>query len=221
MPWQNAGMTEALGAALAVALSPFAVIPAVLLLFTPRPAAASSAFAAGWAAGVALVTGLAVLLADLLTLPDAPPRWATVTRIVLGAALVAFGLLRFRGRSVGGEPPGWLSGLESAGPASALRFGFVASAPNPKVALLAVAGGFSIGADTSGGWSEVLAVLGFTVVAASTALLPVAAYLLLGQRVLVPLGRVKDWLTRHIDTAIAVVAFIIGLLLLQKGLSAW
>jgi threonine/homoserine/homoserine lactone efflux protein len=214
-------MTEALAAALGIALSPFAVIPAVLLLFTPRPAAASSGFAAGWAAGIALVTGLAVLLGDLLTLPDAPPRWATVTRIVLGAVLVGFGLARFRRRPGGSEPPGWLTSLESASPASTLRFGFVASAPNPKVALLALAGGLSIGTSTTGGWREVLAVLGFAAVAASSSMLPVAAYLLLGERALVPLGRVKDWLTRHIDAALAVVAIVIGLLLLQKGFSSW
>ncbi len=40
--------------ALGVALSPFPVVPAVLLLSTPRAKATAGAFLAGWAAGILL-----------------------------------------------------------------------------------------------------------------------------------------------------------------------
>ena len=51
-------MLVALPMAVAIALSPFAIIPAIVLLLTPRPREAAGAFLAGWVLGVALVAGL-------------------------------------------------------------------------------------------------------------------------------------------------------------------
>jgi threonine/homoserine/homoserine lactone efflux protein len=213
-------VTEALLAAVGIALSPFAVIPAVLLLFTRRPGATSGGFAAGWACGVALVTTAAVLLADLLTLPDAPPRWATWARIVLGGLLIVYGLGKVLRASAAAEPPGWMRSLDQSTPRSASRLGLLASGANPKVALLAVAGGFSLGGDLQGPAAEVTAVLGFTLLAASTALAPALGLLLLGDRILRPLGAAKDRLTARADVIVAVVLVVIGAALLWKGVGA-
>jgi hypothetical protein len=213
-------MAEALLVAVGVAASPFAVIPAVLLLFAPRSTACSAAFAAGWACGVGAVTALAVLLADVITLPEAPPTWASWTRVGLGAALVVTGLLKLRGGPDETGPPSWLRSLEGATPATAGRFGLLASARNPKVALLATAGGFAIGSGLQGPAREVLATLAFTLVASSTAVAPALLHAVLGERALRPLGRVKDWLTAHTDLALAVVLVAIGAALLWKGVGA-
>lgn len=207
-------------AALGIALSPFALIPAVLLLFTARPTACSAGFAAGWSLGVGGVTAAAVLLADLLTLPDTPPQWASWTRVVLGGLLVLVGLGKLLRRSGESEAPGWLRTLEEAAPASATRFGLLASAPNPKVALLAVAGGFSIGGDLSGPAAEVAAVVVFTLLASLAAWTPLLAYAVTGSRALEPLGRVKDRLTAHSDLAVAGVLVLVGVALLWKGLTS-
>jgi hypothetical protein len=210
---------EALVAALGIAVSPFAIIPAILLLFTARPGTTSGAFGGGWYAGIAIVTAVSVLLADLMTLPDAPPRWATYTRVALGLLLVVVGAAKLLRR--GGEPkqPRWLASLETATPRSAARLGFLASAANPKVALLAVAGGFSLGTDLHGRLSELLAVLGFALVAGSTALLPALAFRVVGSSVLGPLGRAKDWLVARVDLVMSVILVVIGLVLLAKGLT--
>ena len=212
-------MGEALVAALGIAVSPFAIVPAILLLFSARPGATSSAFGGGWYAGIAGVTLVAVLVGDLITLPDAAPRWATYTRIGLGALLVVVGLSKFarRGREV--RQPAWISTLETATPRSAARFGLIGSAANPKVALLAVAGGFAVGADLHGALQEVAAVLGFALVAASTALLPAMAFAVRGERVLGPLGVAKDWLVSRIDVVMSVILVVIGAVLLVKGLT--
>ncbi len=214
-------MGEAVVAALGIALSPFAVIPAVLLLFTPRPAATSGSFAGGWYGGIAVVTAAAVLLADLLSLPETPPTWLSWTRIALGLVLVLFGAYKLVKRDDDAPPPSWLTSLESATPASALRFGLVASAPNPKVALLAIAGGFSLGAELTGGAAtEVVAVLLFALLASLTALLPVLAYAVLGEKALGPLGRGKDWLTARIGPIVSVVLVVIGAAVAYKGWSS-
>jgi threonine/homoserine/homoserine lactone efflux protein len=213
-------MGEAVVAALGIAMSPFAVIPAVLLLFTPRPAATSASFGAGWYAGIAVVTTAALLLADLLTLPETPPTWLSWTRVVLGAVLILFGAAKLVKRDDDASPPSWLTSLETAAPASALRFGVVASAPNPKVALLAVAGGFSLGAELSGGATEVAAVLAFALLASSTALLPVLAFAVLGERALHPLEKAKDWLIARIGPIVSVVLVVIGAAVAYKGWSS-
>ena len=54
---------EVLPLALGIAASPFPVVPAILLLFTPRARASSSAFLAGWLVGVGAASGFAGLAA--------------------------------------------------------------------------------------------------------------------------------------------------------------
>jgi hypothetical protein len=44
--------------ALVIAVSPASVVPAILMLHTPRPLAAGWAFAAGWSVSLAVATGL-------------------------------------------------------------------------------------------------------------------------------------------------------------------
>uniref|UniRef100_UPI0024B9476A GAP family protein n=1 Tax=Mycolicibacterium poriferae TaxID=39694 RepID=UPI0024B9476A len=62
--------------ALVVAVSPASVVPAILMLHTPRPLATGSAFATGWALSLSLASGLFVGMSGKL--PDAggpPPHW--------------------------------------------------------------------------------------------------------------------------------------------------
>ena len=96
-------MIASLPVAVAIALSPFALIPAIVLLLTPRPRAAAGAFLAGWALGVGLVTALAVAAADLVDAHGASPAWVDRVRMLLGAALVVLGIVRWRRR--GGPAP--------------------------------------------------------------------------------------------------------------------
>ena len=213
-------MSEGLVAAVGIATSPFAVIPAILLLFTRRPRACAGAFAGGWFVGVAVVTGLAVLLADLLTLPEVTPRWASWARVVFGVLLLVAGAWTFVRRSPDAPPPSWMATLEGSTPRRALRFGLIASAPNPKVTLLALAGGFAVGADATSLTEEVVAVLVFALVATSTALVPLVAYLLRGDRALGTLGRAKDWLTKRSDVVMSAIMVVFGILLVWKGWGA-
>jgi hypothetical protein len=217
----DAAVEEALLATLGIAASPFAVVPAVLLLFAARPGACSAGFAAGWAVGVGGVTLLAVVLADVLSLPDAPPTWVSWARIALGALLLGYGGPQLV-RRPDAEPqvPGWMRSLEEATPGSALRFGLLASGPNPKVALLAVAGGFSLGADEQGWGRELVLVLAFTALATSTALAPVLAHAVAGEAALRVLARVKDWLVAHLDLVMGAVMVVIGVALVWKGVAA-
>jgi threonine/homoserine/homoserine lactone efflux protein len=212
---------EAIIAAVGIAASPFAIIPGILLLFTARPTPTSASFVSGWWLGVASVTAVALVLADILTLPDKPPRWAAVARIVFGGALVVLAMRKYVRRAPDAGPPAWMSTLEQATPRSAFRFGLIATAPNPKVALLAVAGGFALGAQLSGLLSELAGVVGFAVVATLTALLPLVLFLLRGAPAVERLRRSRDWLVPRADVVTSVVLLVLGGWLIWKGLQAF
>ena len=84
----------------------------------------------------------------------------------------------------------------------------------------ALAGGFAVGADATSLTEELIAVLVFALVATSTALVPLVAYLLRGDRALGTLGRAKDWLTKRSDVVMSAIMVVFGILLVWKGWGA-
>lgn len=203
--------------ALGIALSPFPIIPAILLLFTRYPRRSSASFVAGWLIGIAVVTTAGVVLADVADAADETPVWASWARIIVGLVLVWLGLRQWWERAEPKEQPKWMRSLQEATPASALRLGVLLSAANPKVALLAIAGGLTIAADSTDALAEAVDVLVFAVVASITVAAPLLSYLVLGERVRSPLERAKAWLERNHAVAMAVVIIAIGVYLMVKG----
>ena len=59
-------LTELIPLALVVALSPLSIIPAVLVLHTPRPKPTGLAFLVGWVVGLAVLTAIFVEVSSLL-----------------------------------------------------------------------------------------------------------------------------------------------------------
>lgn len=212
--------TEVLPIAIAIALSPFPIIPTVLLLLTPSARANSLSFLAGWAAGIFVATWVFVVLASVIEGFEYPPVWASWTRIVLGLLLVGFGGWQWVRRGNQKESPAWMQSIDSMGPGGAARLGLVLSAANPKVLLLAAVGGLAIGNDYAEFATITLVVFLFTAVAVSTVATPVVGYLVVGERALGPLRSAKNWLEPNSAAVMAVVIAAIGVLLVVKGASA-
>lgn len=206
-------MVSLLAPALGIAASPFGVVPAILLLFTPSPRANPFAFLAGWAAGVAVGFLLAALSADMLAARESGP-WFAPLRLVAGVGLLALAFRQWRRRN-SAETPAWMAGLAAYTPFKSLRLGVLLSLANPKVLLLAAAGGLSL-AGADGLWLPTLA---FALVASLTVAAPLLAYLLAGDRVMAPLQHARDWLVRHNGVIVACVLALIGLKLLLAGLA--
>src|SRR5690606_38036513 len=162
--------------------TPFAIIPAIILLLTPRPRAAAGSFLAAWSLAVAAIAGIAVATADVADSNDAPAAWSGWVRLGLGAALVVLGIRKWLKRSPDAKPPAWLTAIESATPRQAFSVGLMLAAANPKVILLAVAGGGAIGAQPTSVAVEVLHVLLFAAVASATVALPLLAYVIAPSR---------------------------------------
>lgn len=213
-------LTELVPLALVIALSPVSVIPAVLVLHSPRPRPAGLAFMVGWLVGIAALTAIFLTVSGLVggLGHHKPPVWASWLRIVVGSLLLAFGIYRWLTRNRPGHTPGWITGLSKVTPPRAAVTGVVLTVVNPKVLFICAAAGLAIGSAGLDGYHAWLAVAWYVAVAGSTVAAPVLAYAVSGDRLAGPLARLRDWMERQHAVLVAVILIVIGLLVLYKGI---
>jgi sulfite exporter TauE/SafE len=212
-------LTELIPLALVVALSPLSIIPAVLVLNTPRPRPTGLAFLAGWLIGLFALTAIFLEVSSLAGgLRDKPPGWASWARVVIGALLLVFGLYRWFTRKKSGHTPGWMNSMSKMTPIRAVLTAAALTVLNPKVLFICAAAGLAIGSAgfrSPGAWG---AVAWYVLVAGSTAAIPILAYAVAGDRLDEPLARLRDWMERQHATLVAGILIVIGLLVLYKGI---
>ena len=164
---------------------------------------------------------LIAIITPLFDAGDDPSDRRGSIRLAVGALLVvaAIGRWRTRPRPEDDPPtPPFLGAIDGAGTAGVLGIGFALAAFNPKDMLLAAAGGAEIGSAELSGGSTLVALLLFTSVAASTAVVPVGAHLIVGDRLDDRLQRSREWLVRHNPTVMAVVLLALGALFIAEGI---
>lgn len=205
--------------AVAIALTPFAIISAVVLLLTPRPRATAGAFLAGWALGVAMATGVAVAVADLVDAYAAWPRWVPWAKLVLGVALAGVGIARWRSRRQARATPVWLQGVSSTIPRHAFGLGLLVSVANPKVLALAFAGGITLAAASDTLPPALLAALVFTAVSSLGVALPWLSFLVSGGRAVRVLAHMRTWLEANAAALVAVIFIVLGVALAAGGVA--
>ncbi|WP_018602403.1 GAP family protein [Mycobacterium sp. 155] len=213
-------LTELIPLALVVALSPLSIIPAVLVLHTPRPRPTGLAFLGGWLVGLFVLTAVFVEVSSLLGGLDKAPRWASWLRIVLGVALIVFGVYRWLTRAKSEHTPGWLNSMSKLSPVRAAAAGAALTAINPKVLFICAAAGLTIGSAGLGQHRAWPAVIYYAMIASSTVALPILAYAISGDRLDPLLARVKEWMERQHAVLMAGILIVIGLLVLYKGIHA-
>jgi hypothetical protein len=212
-------LTELIPLALVVALSPLSIIPAVLVLHTPRPRPTGLAFLAGWLLGLAALTAIFVEVSSLLGgLGGKPPGWASWLRVVIGAALIVFGIYRWLTRKRSAHMPGWMQSVGKFTPVRAFAAAAALTVANPKVLFICAAAGLAIGTAGLGSAHAWTAVVWYVAVAGSTVAIPILAYAVSGDRLDEPLQRLKDWMERQHATLVAAILVVIGLLVLYKGI---
>lgn len=206
---------------LVISLSPLTVIPAVLVLQAPRPRPSSLAFLGGWLLSLAALTALAVAASGLLGgLDKEPPRWSSWLRVVLGAALIVFGIYRWLNRHRQAESPSWMRSFATITPARAGITGAVLAVVRPDVALICVPAGLGIGTSGLGVVGDWVAAAFFVAIAASSVAIPILAYAAAGSRLDDTLARLKDWMDRNNAALLAVVFVVIGAMVLYHGIHA-
>jgi len=213
-------LTKLIPLGLVIALSPITVIPAVLVLHAPRPRPAGLAFLAGWVLGLVALTAVFVGASDLLGgLQQAPPKWASWLRVVLGSALIALGAYQWLTRHRHTKTPAWLRSFTKLTPVRAGVTGAVLVV-RPEVLILCAAAGLAIGTGglgAAGGW---ICGAVFVVVSASTVAIPILGYVGAGDRLDDTLERLKVWMEENHGAMMAVILVVIGLIVVYHGIHA-
>ena len=168
-------LTELIPLALVISLSPLSIIPAVLVLHSPRPRPAGLSYLLGWLLTIAVLTAIFVEVSGLIGGFHNPPKWASWLRIVVGAALIVFGIVRWLNRHKLAHSPAWMRQITDATPGKAGATGAVLAVVNPKVLFICAAAGLAIGTEGLGSVRTWLALLWFVLVAGSSVALPNAA----------------------------------------------
>lgn len=213
-------LAELIPLALVVALSPLSIIPGILMLHTPRPRPTSLAFLAGWILGIGAITAIFVGASDLADDSGEASRWGPYVRIVIGVALIAFGIYRWVSRNTSPHTPKWLTSMTSIGPARAFLTAIALTVGNLKVFAMCAAAGAAIATAALSRSDAWLAVAIFTALAASSVALPVLAYQVAAERLDGPLTRLKVWMEANHGALVAVILVAIGAVLLYKGIHA-
>jgi sulfite exporter TauE/SafE len=213
-------LTELIPLALVVALSPLSIIPAVLVLRSPKPRPTSLAFLAGWLVALAVVTQIFLEASSLLGGgSDKPkPPWASWARIVAGALLIAFGVYRWLTRNKSDHAPKWMNSFATITPPRAVVTAMVLVVVNPKVLFMCAAAGLAIGSEGLHRAGAELGVLYYVVIAGFSVALPILAYAVSGDRLDPALSRVKDWMEAQHATLVAAILVVLGAMVLYKGI---
>ena len=207
--------------ALVVAISPLSIIPAVLVLQTPRPRPTGLAFLGGWLLGLAALTAVFVVSSDALgALRNSPPAWVSWLRIVLGLALIGYGIYEWLTRRRHTEAPKWMRTFATLTPARAGLTGLVLVVVRLEVLTMCALAGLAIGGSGLGMAANWITATIFVVVAASTVAIPVLAYAGAGDRLNEPMVRLKDWMERNNAALLAAILLVIGLMVLHNGVKA-
>jgi threonine/homoserine/homoserine lactone efflux protein len=215
---------EILPLAVGIAISPVPIIAAILMLLSPKAKGTSVGFLVGWLVGIITAIVIFTLLSSVLAqAEDGPSTVAGVIKIVLGALLLVMAVKQWRSRPAKGETatlPKWMTAIDSMTPAKGLVLGFLLSAVNPKNLLMAASAGLVVGGAnlTLGQTIAVIAV--FTVIAASTVLGPVIAYLAASAKMAEPLQRLREWLVDNNAAIMAVLLLVIGVSVVGKGIAS-
>jgi hypothetical protein len=212
-------LSQLVAPATVVAVSPFSVIAAVILvLHTDRPRANGLAFLVGRVIALASVTAVFVQAPRLLGDLDRPipPR----ALFVAGAVCVGFGVWVWLRRDRMTEEPRWLRRINGITPPGAGAIGIVLVVSNPKMLAASAAAGLLIGTADFGSGPIGIAgggVAYYALVASSTVAVPVLAYVAVGTRADDHLTRLRLWLHRNSGVVSAVILLAVGVVLIAAG----
>ncbi|MEZ5152512.1 GAP family protein [Rhodococcus zopfii] len=220
----NTTIGDLLPLAIAIAISPVAIIATILMLMGPRARILSPCFLVGWVLGVLAATVVFTLLAGVLpeSSSDSKPLVGAL-RVLLGLALLGLSVRQWRSRPrSGSEPslPAWMSTVDTMRPAAAMGTAALLAAVNPKNLLLTVTAGSVLGSSGLGTGGVVVCGAVFVAVASASIALPTIAYLVSPGRAEPVLASLRSWLVANNTAIMCVLLIVLGTKLLGDGIGA-
>lgn len=210
--------------AMAIGLSPFAIVTVVVLLLADGGRPKAALFTLGWMLTVTAITLVAVLVVDGAedSDPVATENSIDVLQIVVGVAFWGLAWKSWRARPEPGEVSREAKMLDKMGRISrvgALGFGLLQGVVVIKNIPLALAAGARLGEADLGGGQAAIAVIIFGVLASAGMIVLVVAAAVAGQRLDEPIASLKQWLEDNMATIGIVVMLLIGAVLVGSGLA--
>ncbi len=213
---------DLLPSAVGVALSPVPMIAVILMLGTPKARSNGLAFAAGWIAGLVIVSAIVLVLAggadDSGSGSSTAVNWL---KLLLGVLFLVLALGQWRKRPKKGEEstmPKWMASIDAFTPGRSLGFGALLSGANPKNLALTIAAAATIAQAGLSGGGSTAAVAVFVVIGSLTVVGPVVFYLVAASTASGPLGAIKDFMSEHNAVIMMVVLLVLGAKLIGNGL---
>lgn len=212
--------------ALGVAISPIPIIAAILMLLSPKARVTSVGFLLGWVIGIIVAVTVFTLLSSILPAqdPDASRPVRGVVQIVLGLLLFLLAFSQWRKRPKAGEAaalPKWMQAIDTLSFFAAFGLGFLLSAVNPKNLIMTAGAGIDIGGAGLSAGPTIVVIAVFTLIAASTVLVPIVGYLVAAERLRAPLDALRGWLAAENAVIMAVLLLVIGVSMVGKGIGSF
>ncbi|GAB09591.1 hypothetical protein GOARA_043_00660 [Gordonia araii NBRC 100433] len=212
--------------ALAIGISPFPIVGMILTLLSPKPRGSGITFALGWLVGVIGPLVAIILVAGATGLGDdgQPGKTIGVIRLILGVALIALAFQQWQSRPGAGEEPHmprWLASVDALTPAKSAVLGFALAAINPKGLFITIAAGLALNRTGLGGADLVVPAAVYVLIASSSVIILLGAYLLAPDRMGQPLTKTKAWLIANNSVIMVVILLIIGAMVFSKGLHSF
>ena len=221
MTWAAFGST--LPAAIGIAISPVPIVLVILMLVSVKARSNGPAFLAGWVLGVAVVSGIAFLVADGVDASNesGASDGIDVGQLLFGLLFFALAVKQWRGRPRPGEEPPTpklFSAVDGMGAGKAFGLAFVACVANPKNLPLAATAGATVAQLGATGGAALGALLLFVITASASVAAPVVVYFALGDRAPAILAEWKTWLMANNATVMMMLFAVLGAKLFGTGL---
>ncbi|AWZ03601.1 MULTISPECIES: GAP family protein [unclassified Streptomyces] len=207
---------QMLTSAVGIAISPLPLIAVILMLTTPRGRLNGVAFAAGWTFSLAVLVTAIVLAsvgAKSVRAGGGAATWTLWLKLALGLLFLLMGLKQWRKRPREGheaEPPGWMKTIDRFTPGKSAGLAAALAVANPKNLVLAVGGAVSVASSTADSGGKAVAAVLMVLIASVCTTLPVAVYLLGGDKATRILADWKQGMARHNTAIMTTVLVILG-----------
>jgi threonine/homoserine/homoserine lactone efflux protein len=191
------------------------------MLGTPRARVNGPAFVLGWIVGLGAL-GTLVLLASSgadASEDGEPAAWVGWLKLALGVLLLLVAWKQWNGRDADKEQPKWMQAVDHFTPVKAFGMAVLLSAINPKNLLLTVAAAAAIAETGISAVQQELALAVFVVIGTLGPAIPVAIYVVLGERSKKPLDRLNSWMAANNAVIMAVLMLVIGVKLVGDGIA--
>ncbi len=221
-------MTDLIGQllphAVAVALSPMPIAALILILLSNKARLNSILYMLGWVIGVAVNVAVFAYIfnAQQSVTHQSKSSVGAIIDLILGLFLLWLAFKQWRSRPKAGETPTipkWMQAVESISPFKSFLIAFVLITVNAKNTVLDIAAGVLVAQNAVTVSDQLLAIIIYTLVASSSIIVPVFAFLLFGKKLDNVLNNTKQWFIHNSATILFVLFLILGVDILGKAIA--